>query len=99
MNQENLDKLVKIKEQMHVHQLELWRLKKVEEEYYRDNMVPLIREKQVITKDCDHINPDGTSAIISQIMWGSSCSICGIDNDYLWHEIENNPNHPANKKN
>jgi len=95
MNQEDFDKLVEIKKQMEFHQLEVCRLKKIEEDYYRENIAPLIVERGKLS--CDHINPDGTSAIISN-KWGCSCAICGIENDYLWYLIERNPNHPINKK-
>ncbi len=94
MNQKDFDKLAEIKKQMEVHQREALRLRKIEEDYYRENIAPLISERGRLV--CDHIKPDATSAIVFN-KWGSSCSICGIENDYLWYLIERNPNHPANK--
>lgn len=96
MNQKDFDKLVKIEKQLEAHQAEVQRLKKIEENYYKENIIPLMSERGTIV--CDHINPDGSSAIISHAVWGCSCSICGIQNDYLWYVIERNPDHPANKK-
>lgn len=37
----------------------------------------IIRE---ILKNCDHLKPDGTSAV--RCMMGVSCEICHVDNEY-----------------
>jgi hypothetical protein len=52
-----------------------------------DEVIRLNIEKDAIQKNlneyrkqfkCDHLNPDGSSALVSEFLW-YSCSICGED--------------------
>ena len=98
MNQEIFDKLKKVKEEIHVQNLIIWEQIRIKEEYYKQNMLPLILKSQELTRHCDHINPDGTSAG-SYSFGGSFCTICGMEGHYMQEDITENPNHPEHQKN
>lgn len=97
MNQEIFDKLTEVKKKIHEQMLIFWQRKKEQEEWERTNLSPLQAEERELIKGCDHINPDGSSAITSAPMWGSRCNLCGQYDDYLWEDVAENPNHPCNR--
>lgn len=92
MGQDELDRLIELNSELNKHSLVLSGYQKVADDYESEHIFPLEDAIRTIKRSCDHVLPDGKSAVV--FGFDTACSICGLEGFDLKSDILQDPTHP-----